>query len=57
MLFLGRIRFIFWGLSLALASAAISQQLRNNPKYLEWLNKGTGTLLVGLGVRLALEKA
>ena len=45
-----------YGLCLATASAFISKKLRENPAYLNYLNKFTGTLLVGLGVRLALDK-
>ena len=42
-----------WGIVLAWSSAALSGGLRRNPLYLVYLNKVTGTLLVGLGVRLA----
>ncbi|MBY6193733.1 LysE family translocator [Marinobacter hydrocarbonoclasticus] len=42
-----------WGIVLAWSSAALSGGLRRNPRYLVYLNKVTGTLLVGLGVRLA----
>lgn len=45
-----------WGFLLAYSSAAISKRLRNNPKYLEYLNKITGTLLIGLGVRLVVSR-
>lgn len=45
-----------WGFCLAYASATISRTLRDNPRYLMYLNRFTGTLLVGLGVRLALDR-
>ena len=45
-----------WGLSLAWFSASISSKLRANPCYLNYLNKFAGTILVGIGVRLAVEK-
>lgn len=46
-----------WGFCLAFLSSTISQKLRENPRYLEYLNKMTGTLLIGLGIRLALDKS
>ena len=45
-----------WGFLLAYSSAAISKKLRDNPKYLEYINKITGTLLIGLGVRLVVNR-
>ncbi|VUD65029.1 Leucine efflux protein [Thalassocella blandensis] len=45
-----------WGVLLAFSSSALSNTLRRNPKYLEYLNKITGTLLIGLGIRLAFDK-
>lgn len=47
---------ILYGLGLATASAFISRKLRDNPSSMTYLNKITGTLLVGLGMRLVLEK-
>lgn len=43
-----------WGLGLAWFSATISSKLRENPNYLNHLNKIAGTMLVGIGVRLAV---
>lgn len=43
-----------WGLGLAWFSATISSKLRENPNYLNYLNKIAGTMLVGIGVRLAV---
>lgn len=43
-----------WGLGLAWFSATISSKLRENPNYLNYLNKIAGTILVGIGVRLAV---
>lgn len=43
-----------WSLGLAWFSATISSKLRASPKYLNYLNKVAGTILVGIGVRLAV---
>ena len=45
-----------WGLGLAWFSASISGKLRANPSYLNYLNKIAGTILIGIGIRLAVEK-
>lgn len=45
-----------WGAFLAWSSASMSQTLRDNPQYLKYLNRITGTLLVGLGIKLATSR-
>ncbi len=45
-----------WCLSLAGFSSALGRNLRSNPKYLQYLNRITGALLVALGIRLATVK-
>lgn len=54
------ITFVFtstiWTLILALSSSAIGATLRDNPKHLNYLNKGAGVLLVGLGIKLASDR-
>ena len=46
-----------WGLVLAFSAATISARLRANPRNMVWLNRVTGSLLVGLGVRLAVDRS
>lgn len=54
------ITFVFtstiWTLILAWSSSAIGTTLRDNPKHLNYLNKGAGALLVGLGIKLASDR-
>ena len=38
----------------ALFSGVIGDRLRSNPRYSDWLRRAAGTVLVGLGLRLAL---
>jgi len=45
-----------WCLILAWFSSALGSRLRSHPKSLQYLNRATGTLLVGLGVHLATAK-
>ncbi|MGB0663653.1 MAG: LysE family translocator [Pontibacterium sp.] len=45
-----------WGFFLAYSSAALSRKLRENPKSLVLVNRLTGTLLVGLGIKLATDR-
>lgn len=47
---------LLWGGFVAWSSAAISGSLRRNPKYLSYINKATGSLMVLLGVRLATSE-
>ncbi|MCU4676556.1 LysE family translocator [Catenovulum sp. 2E275] len=44
-----------WGCFLAWSSAILSHKLRANPKILNYINKFTGFLLVGLGIRLLVS--
>lgn len=48
---------LVFNLALALTSAKVSEGLRRNPSLTAWLQKGLGAVFVGLGLRLAVEKA
>jgi RhtB (resistance to homoserine/threonine) family protein len=43
-----------WCLVLASFSSYLFSKLRSNPKFSSWLNKICGTVLIGLGVKIAL---
>lgn len=40
---------------LVIAGERLTNKLRNNPRFGMWLDRGLGTILVGLGIRLAME--
>jgi threonine/homoserine/homoserine lactone efflux protein len=44
-------------LAIVALSAHVSEGLRQNPSVARWLQKGMGAIFIGLGVRLATEKA
>ena len=44
-----------WGLGLATFAASISQTLRETPRYLNYVNKVSGGVLVALGLRLVTQ--
>lgn len=45
-----------WCLALALFSASLSASIRKNHKIKRWLNRITGGIFIGLGIKLALSK-
>ena len=46
-----------WCSVLVLAAARLTARVRQSPRLGQWLNRGVGVLLIGLGVRLALSDA
>jgi threonine/homoserine/homoserine lactone efflux protein len=40
---------------LVIAGERLTNKLRNNPRFGMWLDRGLGAILVGLGIRLAME--
>jgi len=49
--------FVVWATILVLGSSALTSYLRRNRRISGYLNRTTGMVFVGLGVRLALERA
>src|SRR5699024_1376952 len=47
---------VVWCVSLALLAARFSEQLRQNPSIEVWLNKISGVVFIGLGLRLMSAK-
>ncbi len=54
--FLFSITGTLWSVALAIFSSGIFTRLRNNNKISEYMNKACGSVLLLLGIRLALEK-
>ena len=46
-----------WCSVLVLMAARLTARVRQSPRLGQWLNRGVGVLLIGLGVRLALSDA
>jgi RhtB (resistance to homoserine/threonine) family protein len=49
--------FVVWATILVLGSSALTSYLRRNRRISHYLNRATGMVFVGLGLRLALERA
>lgn len=49
--------FVVWATILVLGSSALTSYLRRHRRISRYLNRATGTVFVGLGMRLALEQA
>jgi threonine/homoserine/homoserine lactone efflux protein len=49
--------FVVWATLLVLSSSALTAYLRRNRRISHYLNRATGVVFVGLGLRLAFERA